>query len=57
MQSAPKAIADTRVITFAPAFAAPGRPPSSTLCSTSASIPSRSASVAANTIPASATAR
>ena len=30
MQSAPSAIAETSVITFAPAFAAPGRSPRST---------------------------
>ena len=46
MQSAPSAIADTSVMTFAPAFAAPARSPRSTRSSTSASIPSRSASVA-----------
>jgi hypothetical protein len=44
-------------MTFAPTFAAPGRSPKSTDSSTSASMPSRRASVAVNTIPASATAR
>jgi len=57
MQSAPSAIADTNVITSAPPLPAPSRSPRSTRSSTSASIPSRPASVAVNTIPASATAR
>jgi hypothetical protein len=57
IESEPSAIAETSVITLAPAFAAPARAPKSTVSSTSASIPSRPASVAANTIPASATAR
>jgi hypothetical protein len=56
MQSAPNAIAEISVMTLAPAFAAPGRSPRPTVSSTSASIPSRSASVAQSTIPASATA-
>jgi len=51
---APSAIADTNVMTFAPTLAAPGRSPKSTDSSTSASMPSRRASVAVNTIPASA---
>jgi hypothetical protein len=57
MQSAPSAIAETSVMTFAPAFAAPGRSPRSTVRSTSISIPRRCASVAVSTLPASATAR
>jgi hypothetical protein len=39
MQSAPNTIAETRLITFRPGFAAPGRSPRSTLWSTSASSP------------------
>ena len=57
MQSAPSAIAEISVITFAPSLPAPTRSPSTTRASTSASIPSRCASVPARTTPASATAR
>ena len=48
MQSAPNAIAEMSVMTFAPGFAAPGRLPRSTAFSMSAAIPSRAASVAGN---------
>jgi hypothetical protein len=57
MQSAPGAIAETNVMTFAPALAAPGRSPRSTCSSTSGSVHRRCANVAATTIPTSATAR
>ena len=55
MQSAPSAIADTSVMTLRPGFAAPARSPRSTVRSTSASIPSRSASTAGSSTPAFAT--
>ena len=55
MQSAPRHIADTKVITLRPGFAAPARSPRSTVRSTSASIPSRSASTAGSSTPAFAT--
>jgi hypothetical protein len=57
MQSAPKHIADTKLITLRPAFAAPARSPRSTVRSTNASIPSRSARIAGSSTPAFATAR
>jgi len=57
MQSAPSAIPEISVITFAPSMPAPTRAPRSTRSSTSDSIPSRPASVADKTTPASATAR
>jgi hypothetical protein len=57
MQSAPSAIAETSVMTFAPAFAAPARSPRRTVSSTSASMLKRWASVEHSTAPASATAR
>ncbi len=57
MQSAPSAMAASSVITLRPGLAAPAASPRSTHSSTSASIPSRAATVAGSTSPASATAR
>jgi hypothetical protein len=57
MQSAPKTIANSRLITLRPTLAAPTRSPRRTNRPASASIPSRAASVATSTIPASDTAR
>jgi hypothetical protein len=57
IESAPSTIAEISVITFDPALAAPIRRPSPTNRSISAAIPNRAASVAANTTPASETAR
>jgi hypothetical protein len=55
--SAPNSIACTNVSTLRPGLAAPGRPPRSTVSSTSCSISSLPASVAGNNKPAFATAR
>jgi hypothetical protein len=57
IESAPSSIAEINVITFEPALAAPARCPRRTHRSTRRSIPSRTASVATSTTPASATAR
>lgn len=57
MQSAPNTIAEHSVITLRPGFAAPGRSPRSTHCSTSASKPKRPANNAGSITPAFATAR
>ena len=57
MQSAPKAIAETIVMTLRPAFAPPARSPRRTVRSTSCSIPSRWANSAGSITPALATAR
>ena len=52
MQPAPRHIAETKLITLRPAFAAPGRSPRSTVRSITAAIPSRPASTAGNSTPA-----
>jgi hypothetical protein len=49
MQSAPSAVEDTKLMTLAPALAAPGRSPSRTVSSTRRSIATRPASVAQTT--------